>query len=122
VLRQLLSILTETFPPTELERLARETGRRLAPSVAGPDRDLRDRAAAGAALIGELGGLAELEDRDGRYVLRGFRCPFSDAVPGHPEVCAMTESLLGEAIGAPVHHHCDPAIPQCEMEIDVPRH
>src|SRR5260221_7823204 len=31
----------------------------------------------------------------------------SSDLPGHPEACRLTETLLTELVGLPVHEHCD---------------
>jgi predicted ArsR family transcriptional regulator len=59
------------------------------------------------AVLGELGGLAELEERDGGFVIRGYSCPLAAVTPEHPEACRMAETLLAELAGVPVHEHCD---------------
>ena len=37
------------------------------------------------AALNELGGLAELEERDGGFVIRGYSCPLTSVVRDHPE-------------------------------------
>src|SRR5918994_2530306 len=49
--------------------------------------------------LGELGGLAEVEEQDGGYVILGCSCPLAAAVTGHPETCLLAETLLAEVIG-----------------------
>ncbi len=107
VLRQLLEALPERLAPDELDALMRQVGRRLGAGQGPPAGDLEARLAAAVAVLGELGGLAELERGDGEYVIRGYSCPLAAAVPGHPEVCRLAESLLEEVVGAPVRECCD---------------
>ena len=45
-------------------------------------------------MLNELGGFVELEERDGAFVIRGYSCPLTDVVPGHPGVCLLAEALL----------------------------
>ena len=61
----------------------------------------------GVALLNDLGGLAELEEHDGTVLIRGYGCPLSAVVPGHPRLCRMAESLLNELTGVPIHERCD---------------
>ncbi len=96
VLEQLLSILTERLGPEESEALLRAVGRRMAEGQAVPTDGVRTRLEAAVAVLNELGGLAELEEREGSFFIRGYDCPLAAAVPGHPEVCRLAEALLAE--------------------------
>lgn len=107
VLHQLLDALAERLAPEEVEAMLRAVGRRLAAGRAAPTGNLRPRLEAAVETLNELGGLAELEERDGTFVIRGYSCPLAAAVPGHPEVCRLAETLLTEVTGAPVRECCD---------------
>jgi predicted ArsR family transcriptional regulator len=107
VLRQLLEALPERLAPDEVDALLRQVGRRLGAAQGAPPGDLEARLAVAVAVLGDLGGLAELERGDGEFVIRGYSCPLAAAVPGHPEVCRLAESLLAEVVGAPVQECCD---------------
>jgi predicted ArsR family transcriptional regulator len=74
---------------------------------------------AAAAILGELGGLAEVEGcGDDALVLRGYSCPLAGLVPDHPEVCTLAESLVGALVGAPVRECCDQGDPpRCRFEV-----
>lgn len=111
VLRQLLGVLSERLSPDDVDGLVRAVGQRLAAGYGAPAGDLEARLANGVMVLSDLGGLAELEGGDGEYVIRGYSCPLADAVPGHPEVCRLAESLLTEVIGVPVRECCDRAEP-----------
>ena len=66
----------------------------------------------------ELGGLAELEERDGTVVIRGYSCPLAGVTPDHPEVCRMAETLITELAGVPFYEHCDRGErPRCCFEV-----
>ncbi len=118
VLRQLLAVLAERLRPEELEGLLRTVGHRLATGRTAPAGDPRARLATAVAVLNELGGLAELEERDGAFVIRGYSCPLAAAVPGHPEVCKLAEALLTEVVGAPVQECCDRGErPHCQFEV-----
>jgi predicted ArsR family transcriptional regulator len=118
VLRRLLDVMAEQLGPEETEALLRAVGRRIAdeqPVLAG---DVRGRLEVAVAVLGELGGLAELEERDGDLVIRGYSCPLTAVVPGHPEVCRLAEALLTEVAGLPVRENCDRGeIPRCCFEV-----
>jgi predicted ArsR family transcriptional regulator len=73
---------------------------------------------AAVEVLNELGGLAELEERDGAVVIRGYSCPLAGVTPDHPEVCRMAETLITELAGVPVHERCDRGErPRCCFEI-----
>lgn len=118
VLRQLLEVLAERLAPEELESALRTAGRRIAAGQSTPPGGLRTRLAAAVAVLNELGGLAELEERDGAIVIRGYSCPLADVVPGHPEVCKLAEALLAEVVGAPIRERCDRGErPRCQFDV-----
>ena len=120
VLRQLLDVLGERLPPDELETALREVGRRLGRSRRA-EGDPRRRAEMAVAVLNELGGLAELEERDGRLLISGFSCPLAAAVPGHPEVCRLAETLVQEITVAPVRECCERGeVPRCSFEVGPP--
>ena len=118
VLRTLLDVLAERSNPEEVEAHMREVGRRLATGLGGEGADQRARVMAAVVVLNELGGLAELEEEDGRMVIRGYSCPLAEVVPGHPEVCRLAESLLTELVGSSVSEHCDRSEPaRCCFEV-----
>ncbi len=107
VLRQLLDELNERMTAEEVEALLRSTGRRLAATWPLPRGELHARLKAAVSVLDALGGLAELEQQNGTYVIRGYSCPLAAVVPGHPKVCRLAESLLTELVGMPVQEQCD---------------
>jgi len=107
VLRQLLEVLSEEMTTDEVEVLMRRTGLRLAEQQHIPSGDLRSRLQTAVNVLNELGGLAELEQRNGAFYIQGYSCPLAVVVPGHPEVCRLAETLLTELVGQPVKEHCD---------------
>ena len=114
VMRQLLEVLCEQMSPGQVEALLRTTGRRIGRQWNIPPGDLHARLQVAVDVLNELGGLAELEERDGMYSIRGYSCPLAAVVPSHPEVCRLAETLLTELVGLPVHEHCiNGESPQC---------
>jgi predicted ArsR family transcriptional regulator len=107
VLAKLLDVLSEQMPRDELDTLMRSVGQRLAPERATLSGTPRELVEAAVALLNELGGVAEVEERDGALAIRGFSCPLGAAVQGHPEVCRAVETLLAEAVGLPARERCD---------------
>jgi DeoR family suf operon transcriptional repressor len=82
--------------PAAVAALLDRAGRRLATAyqprfvgldTAGVAREL-------GALLGELGGLAEIEERPGGYTVRGYSCPLAAVVAEHPEACQLTLALF----------------------------
>jgi len=118
VLGRLLDVLSEGLGPEESEALLREVGRRIAEGRKAPDGGMRARLEEAVAMLNELGGLAELEEHDGGFLIRGYSCPLVAVTPDHPEVCRMAETLVSVLAGAPVREHCDREIePRCCFEV-----
>ena len=93
-------------------------GRRLAEEHATRADGTHARLEAAVEVLNELGGLAELEERDGAVVIRGYSCPLAGVTPDHPEVCSMAETLIAELAGVPVREQCDRGErPRCCFEI-----
>ena len=107
VLLRLLDVLSERLGPEESEELLRAAGHGLVEGKSAPSDDARARLEGAVEVLNELGGLAELEERDGAFVIRGYSCPLAAVTPDHPEVCRMAETLITELAGLPVREHCD---------------
>ena len=123
-LRRLLDILSDQLGPEESEALLRSVGRRLA-----EEHSVRADGADGAharlewavEVLNELGGLAELEERDGALLIRGYSCPLAGVTPDHPVVCRMAETLITELAGVPAYEGCDRGErPRCCFEVATP--
>lgn len=120
LLNVLLDVLGERLLPDEVDGLLRGVGRRIgeAQRQAMPEADLRTRVAEAVDLLEDLGGLAELEERGGQFVICGLSCPLAAAASHHPEVCLLAESLLSEIVGAPVRQRCErEGRPRCMFEV-----
>ncbi len=107
ILTQLLHVLAHRLPPAQFDRVMHEVGGRLMEGRAVPRGQLRDRVAGASALLNELGGLSEVEEEDGGYLIRSHGCPLAAATANHPEVCNALESLLSEFVGSQVTKCCD---------------
>lgn len=115
---QLLEVLGEHIAADEVETLLREVGRRMATGWKIPAGELRVRLEAAVEVFNDLGGLAELEPCNGHFCIRSYSCPLAAVVPGHPEVCSLSETLLTELVGVPVQKHCDyDGVPRCSFTI-----
>lgn len=123
VLRGLLEALDQRLPPDELDALMREVGRHLAEGWRPKGEDLEARLRETLRVIGELGGVADLERLDGRkgmesFLIRGYSCPLAAAAPEHPEVCRLLAALVAELAGARVQECCDRGPrPACCFEV-----
>jgi predicted ArsR family transcriptional regulator len=107
ILTQLLHVLAQRMPPGEFDALMHEVGRRLMDARAMPRGALGDRVAGASALLNELGGLSEVQEENGGYLIHSHGCPLAAATVNHPEVCNALESLLGEFVGSKVTKCCD---------------
>lgn len=113
ILDELLAALDTHLPPDEVEALLRRVGRRLAAArppasaLGAAPGDLRARLEIAAAALNQLGGLAEVEERDGTLSIRGYSCPLAAVVPDHPEVCRLAETLVSDVAGVPVRECCE---------------
>ncbi len=118
VLHRLLDVLAERLETDESEALVRSVGRLMAEEQTVPTDGARARLEAAADVLNELGGLVELEEHDGGFVIRGYSCPLAGVTQDHPEVCRMAETLIAELAGVPVHERCDRGErPRCCFEI-----
>jgi len=118
VLSRLLNVLAVQLGSEESEALLRSVGRRIAEGQSVPADGVRGRLEAAVGVLNKLGGLAELEERGGSFVIRGYSCPLAGVAPDHPEVCRMAETLLSELAGVPIYEHCDRGErPRCCFEV-----
>ena len=118
VLHRLLDVLAEQLESDESEALLRSVARLMAEEQTVPTDGARARLETAADVLNELGGLVELEERDGGFVIRGYSCPLAGVTPDHPEVCSMAETLIAELAGVPVHERCDRGErPRCCFEV-----
>ena len=122
-LRRLLEVLAERMGPEDTDALLRAVGRGLVEGKTIPtDGTTRARLEAAVGVLNELGGLAQLEERDGAYLIQGYSCPLAALTPEHPEVCRMAETLLTEVAGVPVHERCERGErPRCCFEVANPQ-
>jgi predicted ArsR family transcriptional regulator len=117
VLGELLNVFSSERPAEEVEAMLRDVGRRIAGQHSTADGDLRTRLEAATAALNELGGLAELEERDGVFTIRGYSCPLAALAPDHPEVCRLAEAFVAGVAGVDVRERCDRGpIARCRFE------
>jgi predicted ArsR family transcriptional regulator len=118
-LSALLAEVASQLSGEQLEALLEGTGRRLAAAVLPPPTaTFGGRLQAAVELLNSLGGAAELEERDGVPVIRGYGCPLSAAVARRPEVCRAVETLLSDVVGVRVRQCCAQGErPSCCFEV-----
>lgn len=118
LLNQLLSVLSDRLPPDQLADVLREVGHRLPTGQPVSNGDLRRRIDHAVALLGNLGGFADVEETAEGFVIRGCTCPLAAAVEATPDACLLAETLLSDAIGVPVREVCDQGPPpRCRFEV-----
>lgn len=118
LLSQLLDVLEDRVPPGALADMLREVGHRMAAGQPPATGDLRKRVERAQTLLASLGGLSDVEEVEGGFVILGCSCPISAAVEGTAGACLMAEALLSDVTGAPVRQVCDPGPPpRCRFEV-----
>lgn len=116
-LQRMLDALRGRLDAAETERLFRSAGRGLAPAERARG-DLRSRADDAVRLLGDLGGVAYVEEGERELVIRGSCCPLGAIAPEHPLACAALETTLTEFIGVPVRAQCDlSGRPSCRFNV-----
>ena len=119
VLGAILEELATALPEDRRRALLANVGRRLSVGLMPPaDASHDSRLQAALDVLGELGGVARLEERTGTSVIRGQGCPLSTTVAHRPEACHVVEALLREIVGAPVRQCCEHGErPSCCFEV-----
>jgi predicted ArsR family transcriptional regulator len=120
VLRHLVEVLSERLPARKVDEIVRDAGQRMAENqrLAVTGKGLRERIRQTVAVLREWGGMAELEETNGRAAIRCFDCPVAVAAAGHPEICRLVETVVASLVRAPVRQHCQTEpVPQCYFEI-----
>lgn len=121
LLTHLVHVFADGLPAHQLEAMLRQAGKRLADELSRgkrPAGNLASRVAMASEMMNEqLGAMTHVEG-NGRYVIRGLGCPLAALTGKHPGVCLAMESLVMEAVGAPVRECCDRSErPRCCFEI-----
>lgn len=107
ILTQLLHVLARHMSPAEFDSVMREVGRAVVAGRSVPRGPLRDRVSSASSLLNDLGGLTEVVEEDGLFVIQSHGCPLAAATADHPEACNAIESLLSEFVGTRVTKCCD---------------
>ena len=119
LLNQLIAILKGRLKRQEIDAILREVGRAVAANAPQGHRNgLESRVQNALSALEAMGGAAEVERHDDKFVIRSSSCPLAAAVSVHPEVCRLAETLVAEIVKVPVEEHCHRAPhPQCRFEI-----
>lgn len=119
VLAEVLAALETSRPEREVREMMRGIGASLAAPRIPESGDLRTRTEHAAAVLNELGGIAEVEeDEDGQLRLQGYGCPLGEVTADHPVTCQLAESLVSELVGVPATECCDRSgRPRCAFRI-----
>jgi predicted ArsR family transcriptional regulator len=108
ILTQLIHVLAQRLTPAEFDSVMHEVGSRaMAGRATAAHGSLRDRVVTASSLLNDLGGLSEVDEEDGLFVIRSHGCPLAAATAEHPEACNALESMLSEFVGRQVTKCCD---------------
>jgi predicted ArsR family transcriptional regulator len=118
VLTEVLTFLRDQEGPSGLRSFLRSVGRRVGERAKSDGAALRDRVDAAVGVLGELGGLADVEESEDAITIRGYSCPLAAIVGENPEACALTEQLISGVVGAEVVECCDRSgRPRCSFRV-----
>jgi predicted ArsR family transcriptional regulator len=124
VMAALVEEIAEQLPEASRDELMQGLGRRLAANMGrAPRGNLAARVEAAAELLDSLGGVTQVERKNGTLVIRGRAgCPLSAATTHGPELCRALGGFLTEYVGAPVVACCARGErPCCHFEVrDAP--
>jgi predicted ArsR family transcriptional regulator len=118
VLSHTLDLLAQRLDPGEVPNIMSALGRQMAGNQLSQGDDQRARVSAAVEALNNLGGLAEMEEDEDAFFIRGYSCPVGEVVPGHPEACLIVEALLASWLGTAVREECDRGTPlRCSFHI-----
>jgi predicted ArsR family transcriptional regulator len=121
LLAHFLTVISNRVSAPVLQATMREVGRAIAADHLDrwKGRGRRERIKAALDLLHDLGGLAKIDERDGKQFIYGRNgCPLAAVTADHPEACLIVESLLSEVIAVPVKKCCEyEETPRCCFEV-----
>lgn len=107
MLVRLLRELGRRMPEEQLTEILRDVGRRWAGEFAASAGDPKSQAEIASNLLNQLGGVTEVENRQGSLVIQGYSCPLAVIVRDNPAVCRSIEALLSQLTGMDLRERCD---------------
>lgn len=120
VLANLLHVLDERMSQEELRTIMKKLGQKLASLKPHPTGNLQHRIDVAKKIYETLGGLCEIEEKEGKIIIKGDGCPLAEAVKADASICIAIESMFTEIIGVPVLQRCDPRDrPSCRFEVKI---
>jgi predicted ArsR family transcriptional regulator len=122
VLNNLLDALDGRVSSGAIDDVLQTAGKRISGQFPRGAGNRRSRINTAVEALNQLGGLAELEEREGNIAIQGFGCPFAAIVPHHPEVCSLAAAFVGEIAGEPMREACNrESPPRCRFDpVDGP--
>lgn len=108
LLNTLLDILQDTMSEDELDSILETLGRSLAERASSGSNGLSQESRIDAAVdvLSSMGGLADVVQDGGDYLIQGHACPLAAVVREHPHACTIAEALLADLTGMSVHEEC----------------
>ncbi|MEI8195297.1 MAG: ArsR family transcriptional regulator [Phycisphaerae bacterium] len=108
VLSTLLVLLLERHPPEHVVKLVCDVGHRLAETHLGTlhRKSLKARIDYVVKLLSDMGGVVEVHQDKGKWVICVKGCLLAEAVTRHPHVCHLKETLLSDLLGKKVQEQC----------------
>ena len=120
VLANLLHVLDERISQEELTTIMKKLGQKLASLKPHPTGNLQHRINGAIKIYEALGGLCEIEEKEGKIFIKGDGCPLAEAVKADASICIAMESMFTELIGVPVQQRCNPRDrPSCRFEVKI---
>lgn len=118
ILTQFLSVAEGKCSRSQLRALMVETGKSLARRYQRPSGPVTRRAQAAAGLLKTLGGLAEVETRNGTLVIRSRACPIAALTSENRAACSVLRGFLEQHMSVAVNVCCDlTEEPKCCFEV-----
>jgi predicted ArsR family transcriptional regulator len=118
MLDSLLADMEVELNPAEYQERLRAVGRRMASRYLISPGDRRTRLDEAMRVLDNMGGVMELEEKDGTFLICGYSCPLGTTPNAHPQVCKVMEEMLASMLGVPVREQCERGeLLSCQLEV-----
>jgi predicted ArsR family transcriptional regulator len=107
ILEGVLSRLRAERGSEGLQEFLRGLGREAGMQQRVDSSEMRDRVDGALQILTNLGALAEIEETEDEFIIRGFSCPLGAIVGRNPEACALAEELIAAATDREVSECCE---------------